>query len=400
MSTQKNILVLTYWRFEDALVQTYTLPYLRIIRDILPAGSKIFLVTLEAEGNKELVEIENGIGRFSFTLHPFGIKAMFTWRKNIGFLTDFCRMMKINFIHTWCSPAGAIGYYVSKRNGLPLILDSYEPHAEPMVETGTWRRGGIAFRTLFALEKKQSRRATWRIGVVSKMRDYAREKYGVDADNFLVKPACIDLELFIRQNKREEIRAQLGLKDDDVVCICAGKFGGLYLEAAAFSIFKGLTAVFGDKLQVLLLTSTPREQIETYCAQVNLDPKIVHSVFVPHHWVPKYMAAADFAFSPFKPVPSRRYCTPIKNGEYWAMGLPVIILKGISDDSEIISASNAGVVMDSVDKEEAMRAGYAMKKLLEGENREELAGRIRALAEKHRNFTIAKEVYTRIYGNL
>jgi hypothetical protein len=42
-----NILILTHWSFNDALVQTYTLPYVNIIRRILPPERKIFLVTSE-----------------------------------------------------------------------------------------------------------------------------------------------------------------------------------------------------------------------------------------------------------------------------------------------------------------------------------------------------------------
>jgi len=280
------------------------------------------------------------------------------------------------------------------------VLDSYEQHAEPMVETGTWKKGGLAHRLLFRLEIKQSLHAKWRIGVVDKMRDYARDKYGVSRDNFLVKPACIDFQLFRFHDNATIIRTQLGIAADDVVCVCAGKFGGLYLEERAFQVFKDMTQAFNAKLRFILLTSTPRKNIEAYCASVHLDPALVHSLFVPHNKVPEYMNAADFAFSHFKSVESRRYCTPIKNGEYWAMGLPVVILKNISDDSDIITANNAGVVMQGIGKEDGTAAGHAIKRLLDGENREELKKRIRALAQKHRNFTIAEAVYRKIYGTL
>ncbi|MFL5787805.1 MAG: hypothetical protein ACJ748_07110, partial [Flavisolibacter sp.] len=44
-----NILVLTHWSFKDALVQTYTLPYVSFIRNVLPEENKIFVVTSEQE---------------------------------------------------------------------------------------------------------------------------------------------------------------------------------------------------------------------------------------------------------------------------------------------------------------------------------------------------------------
>ena len=33
--TMKNIVVLTYWSFNDALIQTYTIPYIKIIKNYL-----------------------------------------------------------------------------------------------------------------------------------------------------------------------------------------------------------------------------------------------------------------------------------------------------------------------------------------------------------------------------
>ena len=50
------------------------------------------------------------------------------------------------------------------QSGIPLVLDSYEPHAEAMVETNAWKKRGIAFRTLFYLEKKSYQDITEQTG--------------------------------------------------------------------------------------------------------------------------------------------------------------------------------------------------------------------------------------------
>ena len=47
MKQTGNILVFTQWSFKDALVQTYTLPYVDIIRKIISPERKIILVTSE-----------------------------------------------------------------------------------------------------------------------------------------------------------------------------------------------------------------------------------------------------------------------------------------------------------------------------------------------------------------
>jgi glycosyltransferase involved in cell wall biosynthesis len=396
-----NVLVITYWKFDDALIQTYTLPYLRIIRDLLPEESEITLITMEPEGEvKKYIPVEKGITRYSFRYFSFGIRAALSWHNNFRHLRNIVRKKKIKAVHSFCTPAGWPGNAISRQMGIPLIIDSFEPHAVPMVETGTWKANGIAYATLIGIERKQVRVAKWVIGVVPEMQEYAARNYGHLPKNFLVKPACIDFSQFdLAKRNNSTLRTNLGL-NDSIVCVYAGKFGGLYLRQEAFRFFRVAREVFGDKFKVLLLTSTPKEEIATLCDEARLDPTTVVSTFVPHAEVPEYMGLADFAFSAFKPVPSRKYCTPIKNGEYWAMGLPVVIGEGISVDSDIIRHNNAGYVLESLRDDEFRKAAQHIKHLFSSEDRDKLAERIHQLAQKHRNFTIAEEVYRTIYSNL
>lgn len=396
---RRNILVLTYWPFGDALIRTYTLPYLRIIRDLLPEGSRIFLVTLERENANEIPsEIEKGISHFSFPLHPFGIKAAFSWLGIISRLKKFIRSTPVDTIHTWCTPAGGIGWWLSKKTGVPLVIDSFEPHAEPMVETGTWKKGGIAFRILFYLEKKQVFHAKWIIGVVSGMKEYARSRYGYSGENFFTKPACIDTATFsLSRRKKTDLLRALGL-ENKIVCVYAGKFGGLYLRDEFFRFAKAAAASWPDRFRVLLLSAVSREEIESLCAANGLDPAIVISKFVPHEAMPDYLGLGDFAFSAFKPVPSRRFCTPIKNGEYWAMGLPVVIPDGISEDSDLIAKNNAGAVLHDFSPGAFDEAIQKINGLLTANAGNQLAERIHELAIRQRNFKIAADIYRKIYS--
>ncbi len=383
----------------DALIQTYTLPYLRIIREILPEGSTIRFLTLERDGTTiEERLLEKGIYHFSFPLYPFGFKAAFSWLSNLGKLKKIIRTKKITTIHTWCTSAGSIGWLLSKRTGVPLVLDSYEPHAEAMVETGTWKRGGIAHRTLFYLEKKQTFHAQWLIGVVRAMQDYAAEKYKYNGTNFLFKPACVDLNKFnLSKRKNPALVESHGLKDK-ITCVYLGKFGGLYLREQAFEFFKKGFDRWGDKFRVLLISSTKREEIEMLCKQAGIDPVNVISKFLSPGEVPDYLGLGDFAISAVKATPSRRCCTPIKNGEYWALGLPTVIANGISEDSAIIAASGTGVIRNDLSAAEIERTLSDMEKLLKTNEDGSLSRKIHELAVKHRNYKIAEEVYKKIYG--
>ncbi|HAE30422.1 MAG TPA: hypothetical protein DCF89_04835, partial [Flavobacteriales bacterium] len=109
-----------------------------------------------------------------------------------------------------------------------------------------------------------------------------------------------------------------------------------------------------------------------------------------------HLAQANFALNPVRPVPTKRYCTSIKDGEYWAMGLPVVITKGISDDSQLIEESQAGVVIQDLSYDGLTAAANAIKSLLS--SRVDYQERCRVLADKHRNINHQIPIYATIYS--
>ena len=205
-----NILVLTQWSFKDALVQTYTLPYVDIIRKTIATDRKILLVTAEQDkialSDEEVKQINGQWSAKNMELitqsyKRFGVKKMIASASNLYRLYRIIKKEKITTIHAFCTPAGSIAYLLSKLSGASLIIDSYEPHAESMVENGTWKKNGAAYKILFSLEKKQTKKASALIATTTEMREYALSRYGVQVKNFFVKPACVDLQKFFPSEK-------------------------------------------------------------------------------------------------------------------------------------------------------------------------------------------------------
>ena len=116
-----------------------------------------------------------------------------------------------------------------------------------------------------------------------------------------------------------------------------------------------------------------------------------------HSEIPKYLSLGDFGINPQVPVPSKLYGSPIKNGEYWAMGLPVVISPNISDDSDIILQNEIGVVTNLKQIEAMAGAVHQMDQLLKNNSREFLQGKIFGIAKKYRSFDIARKIYPVIY---
>lgn len=397
-----NILILTNWAFDDALIQAYTLPYVRMIRHYLSSGKDVWFQTLEKERVKEKHDSinatlnESNINWLPDLYHGYGWRSWFSMIAQLIKLYLFCRTKKIKVIHIWCTPPGIIGYFLSILTGAELIIDSYEPHAEAMVENGSWKRNGIKHRVLFFFEKLMSRRAKVIISATRGMRDYAQLKYGVSFDQFFVKPACVDLGLFdLQRRKNVQLAQMLGL-NEKIVMVYAGKFGGIYLDKEIFDLIKIFYDFYGDRFRFLLLTSHNKKEIEGFRAAVGLPSEIVVLRFVRHSEIPDYMGLADFAITPVRPVPTKLYCTPVKDGEYWALGLPIIITKDISDDSAIIKNEKIGVVLETLDQTGYRSALNQIDALL-GTDRTELRKKIRAVAVKYRSFDIADKIYSQLY---
>lgn len=373
---------------------------MHLIREQLPPGSKIFLLTLSVSDLRKQEKfrqvkqalLAEGITLVNFNYKPFGWRMFFKLIYILIYLVFFALKNKVRGIHAWCTPGGSIGYVLSIITGIPLTLDSFEPHAETMVETGTWRKNSLAYRALFFLERLQLARAKHVICAAAGMKDYSQKTYGITKDHYYVKPACVDLKLFQRHPAKKPVIE--GIPADAVVCVYAGKFGDIYLTREVFDLFRVAGLHWGARFRVLLLTNHTDEELHEFCRSAQVDPSILLRRFVPHHEVPDYMALGHFGICPVNPVPTKEFCTPIKNGEYWAMGLPVVITRNISTDSRLIDENKAGYVLQQLNDEEYQRAVQRIDELLQEPS---LGVRIRLMAEEHRNFAIAEKIYAEIY---
>ena len=228
------------------------------------------------------------------------------------------------------------------------------------------------------------------------MREYAERKYFYKPKNFLVKPACVALEEFSLNRKKNKKLVELLNLENKTVAVYAGKFGGIYLTKEVFYLLKEAENKWGENFRALLLTNHDQQEIKLWAEEAGLSFDKVICKFVYHHEVQDYIGLGDFAITPVKPIPTKKYCSPIKDGEYWALGLPVIITKNISDDSAIIENENIGAVLQDLNKVEYKKAIDKIEVLLkEGTS---LSTRISAVAKKYRRFEIAEDVYHKVYA--
>lgn len=401
----KKLLILTSWNYDEALIQTYTLPYLHLINKALDGKTELHLITFEKnkKTSEEIKTINTELKKHNiilktFRYRQFGLLSILNSLLVMKYLFFFILLKRITHLHCWCTPAGSLGYILSVFTGRPLVIDSFEPHAEAMVENGNWKKNSFAFKILFLFERFQIKKATNIIGLTIKTPEYIKTKYNLVPKNYFVKPSCVDLREYKRLNQEEinTFKKKLNISQKNI-CVYAGKFGGIYLTQEVFSLFKILLKEFDNDLHFLILSSNSKEEINAFAKKENLSTQNYSHYFASPSEVKNYLAISDFALNPVKPVPSKRYCTSIKDGEYWASGLPVIITNNISDDSDIIEEQNAGAVLKNLSEKDYLDAAKKIKGIFAGESKEQIHSRIKKLAEEKRNINKVSAIYEAIY---
>ena len=402
-----NILVLTYWSLNEPLTRSAVLPYLDMIADAnSETETQFVLFTLEKEryqlSEEEITQIKLRFSSQNVMWMPrpyfrFGLRAGFSWFKSLLLLRKVIRNKNIDVIHAFGSPPGMAAHILHRWLKVPYVIDSYEPHARSMVENGSWRKNSPVFHLLRYFEGKQAKYAKMVIATTSGMRDYCAEEYEHVPKHFLVKPACIDLDRFQIDRERPELKETLNIHEE-VVGVYAGKLGGIYLKQETFDLFKACYDIWEGNFIALLLTDASMEEVAPLAQNAGLPLSALRMRFVDHDEVQHYLHLAHFAMNMVNPIPSKRFCTSIKDGEYWACGLPVIIPKDISDDSQIIADNEVGVVLEGFETEQLELAAGEMKSLLVREGREKLAEKLRQIVHQHRSYDIARAAYSEVYG--
>jgi hypothetical protein len=395
-----KVVYLGYWSANDTLTQSVILPRLKVlaafekIQEIIffsierqpenaqvlsPFHDKIRHVPLQSKKSKNIL-----LTKFNdFTEFPEQIIAILKKETVAIFIAN--------------SPlAGAIACRVIKSIETSLVVECFEPHADYMLESGVWKVWDPRYLILRYFENLQRRKATWLLTVSNHFsKRLVREN--VAPQKILTVPNGVDSVAFRFDKKaRQRIREELHIRPDAPVGIYVGKFGDIYYDDEAFDLFGKTAAYFNQKLTIIILTSHKHSNVIDRLKDVGVPSEHIHVASVSHEQVPAFLSAADFAWSTIRPAPCRLYCCPIKDGEYWANGLPVLLEDGIGDDSDIIKKEGGGVILDMKNPTPSFKA----LTILMAAGREELAHDISKLSRRHRNPKIVYEAYQLILSRV
>jgi len=394
-----RILFLGYWGLRDGLTTSTVLPHLRVLQE-RPDVEAIRFVTIErGPGAQAVLEFAPGFPADKISFEPLRSRP----GRNVilNKIEDFTRFPKElrrqvaefrpDFVIARGAPAGALAYLLWQKTGLPFYVESFEPHADYMLESGVWKAYDPRYLFERYWEKRMKQLAA---GLMPVAENYRQQliREGVPAARVVTVPCSVDAQAFLYQAAAgQRVRQRLEYTAPGaVVGIYVGKFGDIYYDEEAFGLFRAAADHFGPAFRLIILTPNAVADVRRKLAAVGLGPDRAFVTMAPHAEVPEYLSAADFAFSPIRPAPCRLFCSAIKIGEYWANGLPVLVTPGVGDDSAIIESENAGAVFDL---SQPGNVTAALERLGGVLSQLDHRTRIHELAVRYRSVKRAREAY-------
>lgn len=387
-----RILFLSYWGVQEGLTSSTVIPHL----DILSGNDRVEkIIFCSIERNSSLSPVSIGKKVLHVPLFSQSRGSVFITKFNDFYtfprqLKALCREHDIDLILCRSSLAGALGYLVSRKLKIPYVVESFEPHADYMIDSGVWNTFDprVWVQRYFERRIKRTARAVLPVSMHYHQKLLAE---GISPQRSILMPCCVSINNFLfSESTRASVRKLHAIGEDDIVGIYVGKFGGIYYDEEAFRLYKQAFDFFGKCFFLIMLTADDQELLRSYITQYNIPEKRVLIKKASHNEVAGYLSSADFAFSTIKPAPSRKYCSPIKDGEYWANGLPILIEDHIGDDSDIIRQEGGGVILDPTNPEAAF--GALAEMLTPG--RSTVSVSISLIAFKYRRMELVREAYT------
>ncbi|MDN5205665.1 hypothetical protein QQ008_30050 [Fulvivirgaceae bacterium BMA10] len=407
---KKRIFIFAYYSYFDPVFQSAVLPYFENLSE--RSDNSFVLLTFEQEkyrtNKKHRAEIKDylkkhGIIWYNTNWHSGRFKAL---KKIFDFLWGMLLAVYITLryrvkgIYSEGFPGAIFGHYLCMLFQIPHMIHTFEPHTEYMVEGGVWNDNSWEAKFLRYHETKMAQRASYIFTATNKMVDRLKEEFQSPAQIHRV-PSCVDLDVFkFNETTRDSLRNKLQIKKEEIVIIYLGKFGGMYMDEEIFDFFKICHDHFPNTFRFILLTPDDYEFVYDQLKRTSLPNDIFHINTVGREEVPKYLSAADFGFVPVRQYPSKRYCSPIKDGEYWACGLPILIPVGVSDDYKFAADEDIGLLLKNTSNEAYLEVANGVVAWMENRVVNETRKRCRSFVERDRSVENYKKLYLDIFSKL
>ena len=286
------------------------------------------------------------------------------------------------YIFAFANVAAAFSVVFSKLFWMKLVIYSYEPHSDFMVDLGLWHPSSLKYKILSALERWAGRAAA-HVMTGTKYGLELLENIQSKAQTYRAPTAVDGNDFYFRPEARVTVREQLGIQEQSVF-LYIGKFGDLYFKEEVIDVFK---SVFQNDPYAffIVITTYDHAEIWSWFESRNIPERNYFlTQNITNEEVKAYISAADMGISAVPPSPAQRYRSPTKVAEYLLCGLPYITCEGVSEDDEYADKEAIGVVLSDFTQAEVLNKWKAIERLL-SEDKDQQRARCRRIGLAYRS---------------
>ena len=247
---------------------------------------------------------------------------------------------------------------IKRHKQIKLIFDADGLPYDERIDFGNWDNSDLKYRILKDIESYAINKADSIMTRSNKAIDILIARAGPrnEKEKFHVVVNARDEKVFkpYSDNKRKEIRNELGFEKDDPLIVFVGSdITGKYNAKVMFKFFEILRKKNKDT-KFLIITGSKEKTDKVVNDYIESKDGCV-IIKLSNEKVPIYLNACDLGLAIIQPSFSMQAASAIKIGEYLLCGVPVLSTKGIGDADNIIN-EECGYILNSFETCELEKA--------------------------------------------
>jgi glycosyltransferase involved in cell wall biosynthesis len=393
--TKPTVLYLSYDGLTDPLGQSQILPYLCGLADAYDIHIISFEKPNQYQAGKKT--IETLCKKYSLSWHPLQYHKnppIFSTVYDLIVLWFAAKRLherfRFSIVHCRSYLTALTGFQLKNRYGIKFIFDMRGFWADERVEGGIWKMNNPLYRIIYTFFKRKERvflkSSDHTVTLTHAAHKFITENFPVGSMSVI--PCCVDTDFFnpesYPQESRDALREQTALTADDYVLGYVGSLGTWYLYDEMVEFFNLLKREIPQVKMLFLTPDKPKVSERD-------DFKVLT---VSRTDMPAYISLFNASICFIKPTFSKSGSSATKIAEVLSMGVPIVVNAGWGDISTMPAFSKAGVIVETIDQTNLLKAVHTLKSLSLS------ADAIRATSVGYFSLTSGINKYRQIYDRL